>query len=126
MSEEKQDTIDGKIDEKSTESKMKSEEKVVVSEAHDHINHNSVEKMIEPDQGPMAEELANEDEFVPNDASVIEVEVAVAAEHSISNKKVAIKKAQVKKFGWASLACLLALLPETVVANDDPVTNIIR
>ena len=31
-----------------------------------------------------------------------------------------------KKFGWASLAPLLALLPETVLANDDPVTNIIR
>ena len=32
----------------------------------------------------------------------------------------------VNKFGWASLAALTALLPETVLAENDPVTNLIR
>ena len=35
--------------------------------------------MIDSDHGPMAEELANEDEFVPNDDSDIEVEVIISS-----------------------------------------------
>ena len=35
--------------------------------------------MIDLDHGPMADEMANEDEFVPNDDSVIEVEVIISS-----------------------------------------------
>ena len=34
---------------------------------HDQICHNVVEKMIDPDHGPLVEELANEGEFVPGE-----------------------------------------------------------
>ena len=34
---------------------------------HNQIYHNFIEKMIDPNHGHLAEELVNEDEFVPND-----------------------------------------------------------
>merc|ERR1712203_653890 len=54
--------------------KVSNESPEVQALIHDQIYHNFVEKVIDVDHGPLAEELANEDEFVPNDDSVIEVE----------------------------------------------------
>merc|ERR1712037_1090064 len=54
---------------------------------HDQIYHNFVEKVIDPDHGPLAEELANEDEFVPNDDSVIEVEDGGSSEEELDEEE---------------------------------------
>ena len=54
---------------------------------HDQIHHNFVEKMIDPDHGPLAEELANEDDFVPNDESVIEVEDGGSSEEELDEEE---------------------------------------
>ena len=64
---------------------------------HNQLYHNFVEKMIDLDHGHLVEELANEDEFVPTDMATGRSTgfcFTVAAEQTISNKKVAVKKAQ--------------------------------
>ena len=54
---------------------------------HDQIYHNFVEKMMDPDHGPLPEDLNNEDEFVPNDDSVIEVEDGGSSEEELDEEE---------------------------------------
>merc|ERR1712127_706181 len=79
--------------------KVSNESPEVQALIHDQIYHNFVEKVIDPDHGPLAEELANEDEFVPNDDSVIEVEDGGSSEEELDeeveatvNKEIAASK----------------------------------
>merc|ERR1712183_451677 len=67
--------------------KVSNESPEVQALIHDQIYHNFVEKMIDPDHGPLAEELANEDEFVPNDDSVIEVEDGGSSEEELDEEE---------------------------------------
>ena len=50
--------------------KVSNESPEVQALIQDRNYHNSVEKMIDTGHGPLAEKLANENDFVPNDDSV--------------------------------------------------------
>ena len=82
--------------------KVSNESPEVQALIHDQIYHNFVEKMIDPDHGPLAEELANEDEFIPNDDSVIEVEDGGSSEEELDEEEEAnpVNEDEITEVRW--------------------------
>merc|ERR1712029_746925 len=87
---------------------------------HDQIYHNFVEKVMDPDHGPLPEDLNNEDEFVPNDDSVIEVEDGGSSEEELEEEEANPVKedeiAEVKLSAAESRAAMLKNVPPHLAA----------